>query len=188
MTMSMVDAALSGYNGDRSWVNYYVADKGFLLLTGLPGGRFRLYLAGALEAYLKEGTPQQAFQRALDFFATGATIETIEWSSSWLIRKVVGDVYSEGRTILCGDATHVHSPAGGQGMNACMQDAFNLGWKLALLAHGVCQRSCPVLDQAASLILRSFVSRSGLRQTSPIGDQLRIWRDHRAGLAARASV
>ena len=53
---------------------------------------------------------------------------------------------------------------------------------------GVCQRSCPVLDQAASLILRSFVSRSGLRQTSPIGDQLRIWRDHRAGLAARASV
>src|SRR5215212_9554686 len=53
---------------------------------------------------------------------------------------------------------------------------------------GVCQRSCPVPDQAASLILRSFVSRSGLRQTSPIGDQLRIWRDHRAGLAARASV
>ena len=56
------------------------------------------------------------------------------------------------------------------------------------VVDGVCQRSCPVLDQAASLILRSFVSRSGLRQTSPIGDQLRIWRDHRAGLAARASV
>ncbi|MBD0272262.1 MAG: FAD-dependent monooxygenase, partial [Acetobacteraceae bacterium] len=136
MTMSMVDAALSGYDGDRSWVDYYVADKGFLLLTGLPGGKFRLYLAGALEAYLKEGAPQQAFQRALDFFATGAAIENVEWSSSWLIRKVVGDVYSEGRTILCGDATHVHSPAGGQGMNACMQDAFNLGWKLALLAQG----------------------------------------------------
>ena len=135
MTMSMVDATLSGYNGDRSWVNYYVADKGFLLLTGLPGGGFRLYLAGALEAYLQQGTPQQAFQRALDFFATGATIEAIEWSSSWLIRKVVGDVYSEGRTILCGDATHVHSPAGGQGMNACMQDAFNLGWKLALVTR-----------------------------------------------------
>ena len=56
------------------------------------------------------------------------------------------------------------------------------------LRCGVCQRSCPVPDQAASLILRSFVSRSGLRQTSPTGDQLRIWRDHRAGLAARASV
>ena len=54
--------------------------------------------------------------------------------------------------------------------------------------YGVCQRSCPVPHQAASLILRSFVSRSGLRQTSPTGDQLRIWRDHRVGLAARASV
>ncbi len=57
-----------------------------------------------------------------------------------------------------------------------------------LLVSGVCQRSCPVPDQAASLILRLFVSRSGLRQTSPTGDQFRIWRDHRAGLAARASV
>jgi CheY-like chemotaxis protein len=55
-------------------------------------------------------------------------------------------------------------------------------------AFGVCQRSCPVPDQAVSLILRWFVSRSGLRQTSPTGDQLRIWRDHRAGLAARASA
>jgi IS30 family transposase len=55
-------------------------------------------------------------------------------------------------------------------------------------ANGVCQRSCPVPDQAASLILRSLVSRSGLRQTSPTGDQLRIWRDHRVGLAARASI
>jgi hypothetical protein len=57
-----------------------------------------------------------------------------------------------------------------------------------LIGRGVCQRSCPVPYQAASLILRSLVSRSGLRQTSPTGDQLRIWRDHRLGLAARASV
>ena len=42
--------------------------------------------------------------------------------------------------------------------------------------------------QVASLILRSLVSRSGLRQTSPTGAQFRIWRDHRVGLAARASV
>ena len=63
-----------------------------------------------------------------------------------------------------------------------------LGWIYERVHFGVCQRSCPVPHQAASLILRSFVSRSGLRQTSPTGDQLRIWRDHRVGLAARASV
>ncbi len=41
-----------------------------------------------------------------------------------------------GRVFLAGDAAHVHSPAGGQGMNTGMQDAFNLAWKLALVIHG----------------------------------------------------
>jgi 2-polyprenyl-6-methoxyphenol hydroxylase-like FAD-dependent oxidoreductase len=40
-------------------------------------------------------------------------------------------VKKRGRAFLCGDAAHVHSPAGGQGMNTGMQDAFNLAWKLA---------------------------------------------------------
>ena len=39
---------------------------------------------------------------------------------------------------LAGDAAHVHSPAGGQGMNTGMQDAFNLAWKLALVVRGAC--------------------------------------------------
>jgi hypothetical protein len=43
---------------------------------------------------------------------------------------------SWGRAFLCGDAAHVHSPAGGQGMNTGMQDAFNLAWKLAAVANG----------------------------------------------------
>lgn len=144
MTMSMVDVHLDGFNGDHAWVNYYVSAKGFMLVTGLPGNKFRLYLAGEMEKFLKEGTPQEAFQRGLDFFDTGAHIVAMDWSSSWIIRKIVGETYFRGRTILCGDATHVHSPAGGQGMNACMQDAFNLGWKLSLLIRGEAQES--ILD------------------------------------------
>jgi len=41
-----------------------------------------------------------------------------------------------GRVLIAGDAAHVHSPAGGQGLNTGLHDAFNLGWKLALVAHG----------------------------------------------------
>ena len=44
--------------------------------------------------------------------------------------------YRVGRVFLAGDAAHCHSPAGGQGMNTGMQDAANLGWKLAAAVHG----------------------------------------------------
>ncbi|NJP94992.1 hypothetical protein HCN51_37100 [Nonomuraea sp. FMUSA5-5] len=46
------------------------------------------------------------------------------------------DRYREGRVLLAGDAAHVHFPAGGQGLNTGVQDAVNLGWKLAAVAHG----------------------------------------------------
>jgi 2-polyprenyl-6-methoxyphenol hydroxylase-like FAD-dependent oxidoreductase len=45
--------------------------------------------------------------------------------------------YRAGRAFLAGDAAHIHSPAGGQGMNTGMQDAWNLGWKLALVVRGL---------------------------------------------------
>jgi hypothetical protein len=51
-------------------------------------------------------------------------------------RKVAD--YRSGRVFLLGDAAHVHSPAGGQGMNTGMQDAFNLAWKLALVINKNC--------------------------------------------------
>ncbi len=49
--------------------------------------------------------------------------------------------YRRGRVFLAGDAAHIHSPAGGQGMNTGMQDAFNLAWKLALVCQGRARHS-----------------------------------------------
>jgi 2-polyprenyl-6-methoxyphenol hydroxylase-like FAD-dependent oxidoreductase len=72
-------------------------------------------------------------------------------------RKVSG--YRWGRAFLCGDAAHVHSPAGGQGMNTGMQDAFNLAWKLALVAAGRCKDT--LLDSYSSE--RSYVGDQVLK-------------------------
>jgi len=58
------------------------------------------------------------------------------WTSRFRINERKVGNYRHGRVFLCGDAAHVHSPAGGQGMNTGMQDAFNLAWKLALVWHG----------------------------------------------------
>jgi len=59
------------------------------------------------------------------------------WLSFFRINERVTNRMRVGRVFLCGDAAHIHSPAGGQGMNTGMQDAFNLSWKLRLLCRGV---------------------------------------------------
>lgn len=58
------------------------------------------------------------------------------WSSLWRANIRLVDRYREGRVFLAGDAAHIHSPAGGQGMNTGIQDAHNLGWKLAAVVEG----------------------------------------------------
>jgi hypothetical protein len=59
-----------------------------------------------------------------------------EWLSYFAVNERVASRNRVGRIFLLGDASHIHSPAGGQGMNTGMQDAFNLGWKLKLLTSG----------------------------------------------------
>jgi 2-polyprenyl-6-methoxyphenol hydroxylase-like FAD-dependent oxidoreductase len=58
------------------------------------------------------------------------------WVSLWRANIRLVDRYRVGRAFIAGDAAHIHSPAGGQGMNTGIQDAHNLGWKLAAVEHG----------------------------------------------------
>ncbi|MGM1058307.1 FAD-dependent monooxygenase [Saccharothrix sp. Mg75] len=58
-------------------------------------------------------------------------VEGLVWWSSWRPNVRMVDRYRVGRVFLAGDAAHVHTPAGGQGLNTGVQDAYNLGWKLA---------------------------------------------------------
>ena len=58
------------------------------------------------------------------------------WLASFNCHRRSTDVYRRGHVLLAGDAVHIHTPAGGQGMNTGITDAHNLGWKLALVAAG----------------------------------------------------
>lgn len=64
-------------------------------------------------------------------------IKEPEWVSIFRVNRRCVQTLRKGRVFLAGDAAHVHSPAGGQGMNTCIQDAVNLGWKLAMVMQGV---------------------------------------------------
>lgn len=66
----------------------------------------------------------------------GASIAAVDWFSTYRVHHRVADHFTVGRTFLLGDAGHLHSPAGGQGMNTGIGDAVNLGWKLAMVVSG----------------------------------------------------
>ena len=75
--------------------------------------------------------PAGELQRLLDDAGLAARITEVAWSSRVPMQHRIADRYRRGPMFLAGDAAHVHSPAGGQGMNTGIQDAVNLGWKLA---------------------------------------------------------
>lgn len=66
----------------------------------------------------------------------GLQARSFLWTSEFRVAARQARHYRSGPVFLAGDAAHVHSPAGGQGMNTGLQDAWNLGWKLALVARG----------------------------------------------------
>ena len=65
------------------------------------------------------------------------TVTNLQWSSYFHLNNRMADRLRSGRIFLAGDAAHVHSPAGAQGMNTGIQEAFNLGWKIARMLAGV---------------------------------------------------
>jgi 2-polyprenyl-6-methoxyphenol hydroxylase-like FAD-dependent oxidoreductase len=67
---------------------------------------------------------------------TGHPVQRVAWKSIYRPSARMVDRYRAGRVLLAGDAAHVHPPSGGQGLNTGVQDAYNLGWKLAHVARG----------------------------------------------------
>src|SRR4029077_16491411 len=63
-------------------------------------------------------------------------VEKVNWFSTYHVHHRVTDHFRKGRAFLLGDAAHIHSPAGGQGMNTGIGDAINLAWKLATVIAG----------------------------------------------------
>jgi 2-polyprenyl-6-methoxyphenol hydroxylase-like FAD-dependent oxidoreductase len=109
----------------RDEVSLTLGTAGLTVVAPLPGGHYRI-VATVDEA---PETPDLEFvRRLLDERAPGrATVNSLAWSSRFRVHHRVADHYRAGRLLLAGDAAHVHSPAGGQGMNTGIQDGYVLG-------------------------------------------------------------
>jgi 2-polyprenyl-6-methoxyphenol hydroxylase-like FAD-dependent oxidoreductase len=89
--------------------------------------------------------PRSEIQRLVDTAGLDVAVDEVTWTARVRLQRRLASSYQQGRLFLAGDAAHAHSPAAGQGMNTGIQDALNLGWKLAYGA-----RRGPYSDLVAS--------------------------------------
>ena len=140
---------------DREGTTVWIRGGDLFAVIPLPGSDdWRLF------ASIPEDFPEQAsaddviaaFAPKLRQFTgyDAAALKAVGWTSVFRINRRLVDSYRKGRVFLAGDAAHIHSPLGGQGMNTGIGDAENLAWKLALVARGT------VSGPAADRLLDSY--------------------------------
>jgi 2-polyprenyl-6-methoxyphenol hydroxylase-like FAD-dependent oxidoreductase len=113
-------------------------DRGLYALGKLDGGPG---LRGVVteKRLERDDSPGEADLRAALTAAYGSDlgIRQVTWISRFTDAARQAETYRKGRVLLAGDAAHIHSPVGGQGLNVGLQDAVNLGWKLAQVVKGI---------------------------------------------------
>ena len=109
-------------------------DAGVAVVLPLPGGRHRIVCIGG--EHPKDDPTLEYFQEILAQFFPQAQAHDPDWIVRFRLHLRMVPRMREGPAFLAGDAAHIHSPAGGQGMNTGIQDAFNLAWKIALVQRG----------------------------------------------------
>lgn len=114
----------------------FISENGPLgMLPLLDEGRYRVIAIG-LPSPDEEPTLESFRALARDRAPAGVELFDPNWIVKFRFHGRIVPSYRAGRVFLAGDAGHIHSPAGGQGMNLGIQDAYNLAWKLALVVKG----------------------------------------------------
>jgi 2-polyprenyl-6-methoxyphenol hydroxylase-like FAD-dependent oxidoreductase len=127
-------------------LNVYLWADGFHLFFPMRG-RDRWRVIGILPKHLR-GRDDLAWEEVVPCVRQEAganlSFRSCDWFSTYRIHHRAAEKFRDRRCFLLGDAAHVHSPAGAQGMNTGLQDAYNLAWKLALVVKG--QADARLLD------------------------------------------
>jgi 2-polyprenyl-6-methoxyphenol hydroxylase-like FAD-dependent oxidoreductase len=140
----VADVAASGpaINGE---LHVALDDIDFLAIFPMQGaGRARLV------GIVRPGSDDEAQRLSWEDVSAGAierlgiVVDRVNWFSTYHVHHRVADRFHKGRVFLAGDAAHIHSPVGGQGMNTGIGDAVNLAWKLAAVVRG--SAAPPLLD------------------------------------------
>lgn len=189
-TFVLADLHVAGLPVPANEIAIYWSREGALMFFPIGHGRYRI-IADVGDAARHDPTlaELQAIVEARG--PGGVTLSDPVWLAGFSVNERMVPRYRVGRVLLAGDAAHIHSPAGGQGMNTGMQDAVNLAWKLALVVKG--RAAAALLDsygaERAAVARRVIadagrLTRVGLLE-GPLAQNLRDFAAHHLlGLAA----
>ena len=203
------NAAGIGFEGSdatRSWIVAEVEtgdapETGFHYDDAGAHGLGRITDDGPIRVVLSErslgrGEPTEAELRSalVRVYGTDFALHTVRWLSRFTDATRQAATYRDRRVLVAGDAAHIHPPHGGQGLNTGLQDAVNLGWKLAAVVQGHCPDT--LLDSysderhpVAARVLHNTMAQVALAGG---GDRHQALRDTVAGLlgvdGARRSI
>ena len=144
-----------------------LGEKGINALGKLEDGkRVRVVL---IEPHVRQGdepTLDDLREALIAVYGTDFGVHNVTWLSRFTDMARQAASYRERRVLLAGDAAHVHSPAGGQGLNIGVQDAVNLGWKLAQVVKGTSPESLLDTYQAERHPIGARVLKNTMAQTA----------------------
>lgn len=141
-------------------------------------GRARLVLSEPFRDQPRELTLDALRALMIEVYRTDFGLESASWLSRFTDGTRLAARYRDRRVLLAGDAAHVHSPIGGQGLNTGVHDAFNLGWKLARVVRGRCSDALLESYEAerrpvAAKVLRTTLAQSAIDRDDPRAEALR---------------
>ena len=137
-------------------VRVFTGPRGVLACLSFGDGRWRVMTPNVTDRPTERAAPDfdEMCQLVAERGPAGMTIAKPTWLACFRTHQRMTPHYRKGPVFLAGDAAHIHNPAAGQGMNTGLQDAHNLGWKLALAWQG----------QAATQLLDSYEA-----ERTPVG-------------------
>ena len=142
------------------------------------GRRFGIVVSEPYAGQTGEPTLRDLSRALVAVWGTDYGVHSPTWISRFTDMTRQAATYRQGRVLLAGDAAHVHYPVGGQGLNLGVQDAINLGWKLAQVVHGTSPES--LLDSyhlerhpVAARVLQNTMAQTALTRSDPRIDALR---------------
>jgi len=164
----LADGYLSGLE-PKDRIHIFWHREGILAFFPIGSERWRVVAdLGPATSEARHPDPTLAEVQALlmQRGSPGITMSDPVWLAAFRINERKVKDYRRGRVFLAGDAAHIHSPAGGQGMNTGIQDAFNLAWKLKMVIAGTAKSS--LLDSYS--VERSAIGEIVLRNAGRMTD------------------